>query len=306
MFQKNNMQEINESELNQLLLSAENDQTSHTLFAVADKLQPRAAYVNDLERKLRGAAMPKTSSPFNWKPLLLAGASLVLLALVVGFFWFKQPAPVSAQQVLSRAAATQLPPNATVHRIYTMEGFLPTQSSGNADVWLQADGTGNLARMAFTFTSLYQDGSRHSVWRLVMNGNAVETYEYNPSGNMVRIERGNYDQLFGDNPNPFDGASVAKYLNKVMSGKLSGVQLLAPQSLLGHSVYALRDEENGGGSSTYYFEAQTYVMVGADTPETRVRLTSDEIVPVNQLNPDAFSFTPPPNATVVTGDPFAK
>lgn len=291
-------------ELEQSLAELEKGATGKMLATAAGQIAPRAEFVNELERKMRGfaPAAPKRAS-WQGRPLRLVSAGLALVLLVVAVLWLKQPETVSAHEILARAAAAQLPSNGFAHMVYTIEGLTPTQRGGSAEVWLGADADGNIARTALSMTFLNQDGSAHEILRMVIVGDAVQIYDYNPAANTVRLDKGKYEQVIGDSPNHFDGKSVAKALEKIAAGNEHGVELLPPQSFYDKPVYVVQMQDNGE-TTIFYFDAQTYVLRGYVTTQTRAHLTQEEIVPAAQVKSDAFDFNPPVFAREVTNGPF--
>ncbi len=299
---------LNESELDRALQAEEAGMGAQLLKAIREEAQPRAKFVQQLESRLRQKALAQRPAAttlrlprFTWaKPFLLAGASLLLLVALGGLFWLHQAEPVSAEQVLERAAAPHLAPNAVMHLVYKQEQQSRPPTTGTGDVWVQADARGSIIRTAMTFTGFNADGSTQTIERMVIDGQNAQQYDYDPRNNTVRIQTGTAQRIMGDNPNYFDGASVAKYLNQVARGGLHGVRLLPSQSFYGVPVQAVQTDSDGG--MTFYFDAQTYVLRGAQGGRQRIWLAQSETRTTTTLPPDAFAFSPPEGARVVKED----
>ncbi|MBV9280447.1 MAG: hypothetical protein JOZ41_10235 [Chloroflexi bacterium] len=248
------------------------------------------------------------------RPLTIGAALLLVLSGLAGYLHLSSPTPVSAQPVLRRAAAVQLPPGSALHLVYRVTVTVAGQSGekgsglhpGTADVWIESDAAGHPVLSAQTLTLAV----KNIVSRYIQaNG---ETYAYNPElrgDNVIAISsESRLDPSWLVPNHMFDGTTVARYLNQ--PSQQQGVQRLPDQTLDGHAVDVV--QVDGGPDrpalrTTFYFDAHTYVLRGFDAtaidssypiPTWQVRLASDTTMPAASVPPHTFTLNAPPDARV--------
>jgi hypothetical protein len=228
---------------------------------------------------------------------------LRLLALG-GWLLVRPPAPVSAQEVLRRAATAQLAPNQTAHYRYREQPPTGTSTTSTMEIWVRADASGAVVRTAQTLIEFGADGAPDSVQRRIISRFTAQYYGYNPRRNTITIQSGSVDQVIGDQPNLFDGASVARYLSTIAQENVQGIRLLPAQTLDGTAVIVVQTVPAAGNRFnepfTAYFAAQRYIIRGFDSPDGYIRMTLDETVSVDAVPSDAFLLNPPVGARVVS------
>jgi len=159
-------------------------------------------------------------------------------------------------------------------------------------------------RTAQTLIEYGQDGTPDSIQRRIISGSTMQYYGYDPRHNTITIQSGSVDQVIGDQPNLFDGASVARYLSTIAQENVQGVRLLPAQTLDGAGVIVIQAMPAPGNHFnepfTAYFDAQRYIIRGFDSPDGRIRMTLDETVSADAVPPDTFLLNPPVGARVVS------
>lgn len=191
------------AELDQLLTAAETDPASQTFRTALSHVQPTAAFVQQLETQLERLArsQPRTARssrrwlPIAWQGRRLGLTALAMLLLVVlgGWLLVKSPAPVSAQEVLRRAASVQLAPNQTAHYRYREPPPTGTSITSTMEIWVQADASGAIVRTAQTLIEFGSDGAPDSIQRRIISGPTAQYYGYNPRQNTITIQSGSVD-----------------------------------------------------------------------------------------------------------------
>jgi hypothetical protein len=248
------------------------------------------------------------------RPLSVGAALLLVLGGLVGYLHLTSPTPVSAQPVLRRAAAVQLPPNSALHLVYRVTVTFAGQSgdngagphSGTADVWIESDAAGHPILSAQTLTLAV----KNIFTRYIQAGG--ETYSYDPE-----LRRDNSIAISPETPfdpswlvpnHLFDGATVARYLNA--PSQQQGVQRLPDQTLDGHAVDVV--QVDGGPDrpalrTTLYFDAHTYLLRGFDAtaidssyplPDWHARLTNDVTIRASAVPPHTFTLNAPSDAQI--------
>lgn len=302
------------AELDQLLAAAETDPVSQAFRTALGHVQPTAAFTQQLETQLQrlARAQPRAAQssrrwlPTSWRGRQLALAALAMLLLLAlgGWLLVRPPAPVSAQEVLRRAASVQLAPNQTAHYRYRMQPPTGASTTSTAEVWVQAAANGAIMRTAQTLIEFGADGTPDSIQRRIITGFTAQYYGYNPRRNTITIQSGSVDQVIGDQPNLFDGASVARYLSTLAQGDVQGVRLLPAQTLDGTAVIVVQAVPAPGNRFnepfTAYFDAERYIIRGFDSPDGHIRMTLDQTVSADAVPPDAFLLNPPAAARVVS------
>jgi hypothetical protein len=261
----------------------------------------RALHAEAGERRHRprpwwGGLLP----PVRRRRVSLAMACAVVLSGVLGYLRLNGPTPVSAQTVLSRAAAAmRLAPNQAAHLIYQVAvtppasgGVSPSAPAGpafsSADVWIQTDGSGapTLSSQTLTLPDLRKglgDVARDKAARLspteagaailarppdryIQIGARIYGYE---RGNNAIVIPGTHDQHPGWLiPNEaLDGATVAQELSALAQHTPQQVQLLPQQTLNGVTVDVLQVTgwaDAPAMRTTFYFDARSFVLRGFD------------------------------------------
>jgi hypothetical protein len=233
----------------------------------------------------------------------LASSGAVLAVLVGGSFGYlrlTEPAPVSAQTVLSRAAgAMRLAPGQAAHLSYEVTiSPSPAQSGetkgpmvSNADVWVRAsaDGTATMSsqtlsvpevamppgQMATPQPAATKDTAGQSaptgsgaqlLARYLQIGQQV--YGYIGGSNWIVIP-GSHDQHPGWMiPNAaLDGAGVAQELSVLAQRSPQQIHLLPEQALGGNEVDVLQVDgwaDAPGMRTTFYFDSHSSLLRGFD------------------------------------------
>ncbi len=189
-----------------------------------------------------------------------------------------------------------------------MQQTTPFPAMSTAEVWAQADASGAIVRTAQTLIELGKDGTPTSIQRTIITGPTAQYYNYNLRSDTISIRSGTVAAVIGDQPNLFDGASVANYLSTIAQGSVQGVGVLPSQTLDSVTVIVVQAVPAPGNRLserfTAYFDAQRYIIRGLDFPNGRVRLTLDETLPAAAVPPDAFLWNPPATARVASPTPL--
>jgi hypothetical protein len=241
-----------------------------------------------------------------WLPPRLSApvAALVVLLLGLGTYLHGQaPTPVSAQAVLHHAAAASPGPNEATHATYRVSSS--DGGTGTADVWIGYDGSGAATQLALNLTM-----SSHGHPAADMNARLVEV-----GPRLLQV----YDSPNGPGqlpvpatpvvPAPPPAYSPGQALKGMVVGTLLAQKLstepnaytMHPETLDGVPVYALKP--TGEGGTTYYFNAQSYVLEGVDWVQGgsswQARLTGSSTVPLSAVPAQTFGSgaddAPPPD-----------
>jgi hypothetical protein len=258
----------------------------------------RAAQQDAPERRLGSRRwLPRLSVPL---------AALVLLTLGLGTYLHGQsPTPVSAQTVLQRAAAVRLGPNQATHAIYRLTasgGY-----TGTADVWVGTDAQGAPSEFALTVTGA-KDGqpAPELSGQSVLTGQTLRVYD--PASNTVTVYPQNALDQGSQLQEMFVGALAAQKVSRMLAAQHQTAAQAQQQTLDGVSVYAV---SVGGAGETFYFDAQSYILEGADwtqggrSRQARLDPASYQTMALSAVPPHAFTLTAPANARVVTPSPPA-
>lgn len=271
-----------------------------------------------LRARLDGAILSRMAAPAPTRsrhprlpgmsrvPLAIVAALVLVLGGLGGISHLNAPATASAQPVLRRAAAVRMPANEVMHLTYAVTVSVPDQDTGKAapggtaEVWIASDGSGIPIRSSQTLTL----DVKHLSSRYIQEGG--ETYSYNPElrgDNTIAIApEGRSDPSWLIPNHMFDGASVAAYLNGQTG---SGARLLPRQTMDGHTVDVV--QVDGGPDrpalrSTFYFDAQTYLLRGFDAvgidpsypmPSWQARLTGETTMPASSAPAGVFTLNEP-------------
>jgi hypothetical protein len=242
--------------------------------------------------------LPILQGPARWASF--AAAVVLALGGFVGYQQVHAPAPVSAESILSNAAAAmQLGANQAAHLTYNLViSPPPGQNDGVnapigpmttvADVWVRADANGNVTASSQTLNTPGMqatvglvakakaarlggsDGSNTILSRpldhYIQIGDQV--YGYDGGNNAIAIPGSHNIHPGWMIPNDvLDGAGVALDLSALAQHSPAQVQLLSPQTLNGAAVDVI--QVNGwttapGMRTTFYFDAQSYQLRGFD------------------------------------------
>lgn len=259
----------------------------------------------------------------RWTNLLqarfsVAFAALAIVLLSVGTYLHGQgPTPVSAQTVLHRAAAAGPGPNQATHATYRVSSS--DGSTGTAEVWIGYDGSGTATQLALTL-SLSQKGHPGATVNanLVAVGlGLVQVYNL-PDGSPGQIPApptSGSGSMGMERPVPATPGqavsptmissaaySPARAMKGIVVGTLLAQKLgkqpdaykLEQETLNGVPVYALQPAS--AGNVTYYFNAQSYVLQGADWMQDgsawQARLDSYRSVPLSAVPTHTFGAGP--------------
>src|SRR5579859_741877 len=226
---------------------------------------------------------------------LAVAASVAVLFSVGTYLHGQSPTPVSAQTVLHRAAAASPGPNEATHAIYRVTGDGGFTGTGN--VWIGYDGGGAPNELALML-AMTQDGhpaASLSATLVAAGPGLLQAYHPEVGGIAAQM------------PIPAKGAATppGKVLSaapdapgRAMKGMVVGTLLaqklskqpdaykLQQTTLDDVPVYELQPAGADGGA-TYYFNAQTYVLEGADWMQNgkswQARLDSYSTVPLSSV-----------------------
>jgi hypothetical protein len=274
-----------------------------------------------------GAARPRP------RLAALAGALLLALSGVLGGPHLSAPAPVSAQDVLRRAAAAmRLAPSQAAHLSYRVAIAPPRgqlalavyahRGAGKAryrvvagtvvftaEVWVRAAAGG--APTASMQTLTWPGTHQFLVDRYIQVGSQI--YGYDPGNNEIAL-RGTHDEQPGWLiPNgALDGAGLTRELSALALHAPRQVRLLPRQSLGGTAVEAIQVDgwrDAPGLRTTFYFDAHTFLLRGFDagsrdptypTASWQVRLGSYATVAAGSVPPRTFTLRAPADAQVAS------
>jgi hypothetical protein len=253
----------------------------------------------------RLTSVPWPTRRWRLAPLLMA---VLLLGSGLGVYLHGAgPTPVSAQTVLQRAAAVRPGPNQATHALYRLTGSGGV--TGTADVWVGTDAQGAPSEFALTVTGA-QDGQPAPEFsgQSVLTGQTLK--EYAPASNTVTVyPQGAVDQ--GPQlQERFVGALAAQQVSRLLAAQQQTAAPAQQQTLDGVAVYAVSVAVAGAGE-TFYFNAQSYILQGADwtqdgrSSQARLDPASYQTLALADVPPQAFTLTAPANAQVVTLSPQA-
>jgi hypothetical protein len=267
----------------------------------------RSPSLDAVDGAIQRAVEAHLTQPAAWerrvrRPWLLPHLSVPVAALAVLVFGLstylhgQSPTPVSAQTVLHRAAAAGPGPNETTHAIYRVSSS--DGSTGTADVWIGYDESGAAAQLALSLT-MSQNGHPDPYLnvRLVRPG-LLQVYQ--PAGDSTQTPPSPAQAaqlvpppMMGRAPTPaqaLNGMVVGTLLAQKLSDQ-PGAHRLQQETLDGVPVYALQP---AGGNVTYYFNAQSYVLEGADwvqdgsSWQTRLDPASFRTMPLSAVPANTF------------------
>jgi len=253
------------------------------------------------------AAHERRASPARRRRLLVlrpARARLTALvtaaALVVaGSAFYLHPGsvtPVSAATVMKRAVSAGLVPNQVSHFTYRL-----TSSAGDVEtsnVWIAAGANGGPTTLALDITS---SPGGATIERLVESESSFQIYDAR-SNTVAASPQDASGQPWSA---MISGAHIAIKFEGA-SGQQSASQKgplgsMTQGTLDGVAVYVLGDTPSAG--DTFYIDAQTYVLRGADWTQAGVtwqaRLANEQTMAPSAAPADAFSLNAPPDASAV-------
>ena len=242
-------------------------------------------------------AMPGRTRP-RFNPRLVILAALFVLAVgIAGFLAAQNPTPVSAHEILQRAAAGRMAPNQIVHRQYELTQTMRLPQRATADIWIESDSQGTTMRSAWTVRS--DEDSPDSIQHILVNGATAQRYDYNGRDKTTTMRSGPVERVF-DGLNLFDGPSLARFFDRVTQGGVQRTHVLPPQTLDGVPVVGIRFvDEADIELATIYFDTQYYVLRHAWMPDRHIWITLDEVVAPAAVPTDVFTWNPPPGAREV-------
>jgi hypothetical protein len=269
--------------------------------------------------RLRGFAARNPLKPHTqWRAARWRLTSLILAAVVavggIGAYLHGQgPTPVSAQVVLHRAAAVSPGPQSAAHSIYRISAG--TGVTGTADAWIGTDAYGAPTEFALTQT-MFDNGkpAPDLSGRLVQTDRVFQVYD--PATNTVTMSAAGRPVRFvvtssspstpiQDLERMFVGTLVAQKLSRALdAGMHPNAFKLQQQTLDGVSVYALKFD--GTANQTFYFDAQSYALEGADWTQggrswqARLDPAGYQTMPLTAVPAGTFALNAPSTARVVT------
>ncbi|MBV9279524.1 MAG: hypothetical protein JOZ41_05545 [Chloroflexi bacterium] len=225
-----------------------------------------------VEARIAQRAAPERRARSRWLLPRLSAVTATLLILMLGLGTVlrgQTPTPVSAQTVLHRAAAAGPGPNEATHATYHVSST--DGSSGTADVWIGYDGNGAATKLALTLTMSQtgHSGSNLNASLAEAGTGLLQVYNSGDGPGQIPVP-GTPDQ----SASPTTISSAVSPPGQVLKGIVVGTLLaqklakqpnaftLRQETLDGVPVYALQPADSGG--VTYYFNAQSYVLEGAD------------------------------------------
>lgn len=277
-----------------------------------DMMIRHALAVHAQELAQQGARRPtqvRSAGQHRWTRRLrsrfgvaLAASAAVLLS-VGAYLHVQSPTPVSAQTVLHRAAAASPGPDMGTHAVYRVSSS--DGSTGTADAWIGYDGTGAANELALTLTMSQggQTGPQASAGLVATGSGLAQAYHPTDSrpqaavpptgpaqpGQVLTTPGTPPTALLNQTARTMKGIVVGTLLAQKLSNQPTAYTL-RQETLNGHPVYALQPE--GAGTATYYFNAQSYLLEGADwtqgSSSWQVRLTSSSTVPLSAVPAHTF------------------
>jgi hypothetical protein len=231
-----------------------------------------------------------------------------VLAAAFGYLHGQSPATVSAQTVLSRAAAAGLVPGQVTHFTYRLTAS--NGDTGTSDLWVEADDSGVARRLALS-NAVFDGGSAVPGLdvRLVQSGDTVQVYD--PASNTVTSGPG--DQI----DQPWESIVVGTRLAQKLSGGGQGAPFspvaqkgspspVSQQTIDGASVFVL-NLVSSTSDRTLYVDAQSYIPRGADWSENGVswqaRLTGYVTMSPSAVPAGTFSLHAPATAKTAQTQP---
>jgi hypothetical protein len=249
----------------------------------------------------RLTSLPWPAQRWRLAPLLMA---VLLVGSGLGVYLHGAGStPVSAQTVLQRAAAVRPGPNQATHAVYrlTASGGI----TGTAEVWVGTDAQGAPSEYALTVTAAKNgqpDPELSS--QSVLTGQTLK--EYDPVSNTVTVSsQGDSDHGLRER---FVGALAAQKVSRMLADQHQTAAPAPQQTLDGVSVYVVSVQ---GADETFYFNAQSYILEGADwtqdgrVSQARLDPASYQTMALSAVPPQAFTLTAPATARVVTPSPSA-
>ncbi|HVA88234.1 MAG TPA: hypothetical protein VNL71_00185 [Chloroflexota bacterium] len=250
--------------------------------------------------------------PLHGRLAALAAALVIVLGGLGGYPRSTGPAPVSAQTVLSRAAAVHLVPNQAAHLTYwvTVTDGARIIAMGTADTWIQGGARGIPMKSAQTLSL----GTTRLSGRYVRIG--AQVYAYNSLHRTILVSpEARAIPSWVVPPNLFNGASLAQDLRVLAERSPRQVQAQPRQTLAGKIVDVIIVDGWMGRPAqrtTFYFDAQTYALRGFDavsadpsypTASWKARLSSEDTVAAAAVPARTFTLNAPVTARVVAPAP---
>jgi hypothetical protein len=235
---------------------------AHSLLAQAAQPRPQPAFSHRLAVPWRTARWRLASAMMA---VLLAGSGIAT------FLHGSGPAPVDAQTVLHRAAAAGPGANEATHATYHVSSS--DGHTGTADVWIGYDKTGAAGQLSLRLTMNGQTGASLDANVAVAGPGLLHIYQQGDGVSMT------VRQVTPGQPAP--GPTVLHFayspgqaLKGIVVGTLLAQKLsrqpdaykLQQETLDGVPVYALKltGADSAAAGATFYFNAQSYVLEGAD------------------------------------------
>jgi hypothetical protein len=232
----------------------------------------------------------------RWPARLTAAVTAAAVILTAGGVYLhgQGAATASAQTILRHAAVAGISASRAAHSTYRLT--TSRGDRGTADVWIEADASGTPVGFALTQT-LARAGALHPQLssRRLQIGATVQTY--NPATNTVQTTPA--DSSSRQLASMFAGPLIAYHLSALASQH--GVRVLPRTTLGGAKVDALQVGV-GHDATTFYYDAESYVLRGIDWTSNRVawraRLVRSATVPLKDVPATAFTLNAPTNAHV--------
>jgi hypothetical protein len=209
-------------------------------------------------------------------PALVPASLLLLGAGIVASLRASSPASVSAQSILQRAAAVQLPPSSALHLVYreryyhTFSPHAADDLIGRYDIWAEFDRHGKVTQSASTSVES-TEGVTTDIERCAGGRRVEHCYRYEPASEIlhrpftVTATEAARDAGPLQSVDVLTGAGVPRLVTTLMHRSSGGVHLLPERRLNGVLVYPIRVDgrhPNRQPTMIYYFDAQTYILRG--------------------------------------------
>jgi hypothetical protein len=308
------------------LFDSDSSAKLHRLLVQLDHVFGTAEFPSMAEDRVLAAIYRPGVSPARqvYRPRLqrlfgaLIAASILLLGggMVVSLRG-SSPTPVSAQSILERAAALQVPANRALHLVYrvTLSGHAATV--GRYGIWVEFGAHGGIVREGSTDVES-ADGITSSITRCVGQKGVTRCYRYEPTSrylrnfNVTNAQNSKEARRFLGPLSGIDfltGVGLSKILRNLLHYSPPGVLLLPERPFHGLSVYPIRVRIARGTAApqltlTFYFDSHSYILRGisvlppqgpgsADVVTQNFVLARRSTVPLSAVPPLTFMFQPP-------------
>lgn len=268
----------------------------------------------------------------------LAAAALIIAAGTVGYARLQSPTPVSAAQILRRAAAamSEVPVGDVVHEVTQMHLSAAVTPPPNDDLtfeqWTQVNGEGNPLQADLVAKSanralderLVADAQGH-MWTYGPTADTVTKSTWTPGKPLFSGPKPTDPQGIIFLPkemmdSPQDPNTMRDLLNAAASGSDGQMKRLDPQTIDGRAMDVVQVTHAAGDATspfppgwslevyTIYLDASTHLVrridvkgmsdQGATVYQQTFDVTTYEVLPLSQVPAGTFTFTPAPGTKV--------